>query len=108
MKYTGSIYHAEGDNMISYYLSCTANATIRLTPLVLILTLTGTCRMPILLIIGAVRPPHTTVVKITMDRVVDTYMSRCSPGMFSDCHYNTNRGDIYIYMYRERERENEE
>jgi hypothetical protein len=47
--------------------------------------------MPILLIIGAVRPPHTTVVNITMDSVVDTYMSRCSPGIFKDCRGNVNR-----------------
>ena len=58
---------------------------------IVLLTITGTCRMPILLIIGAVRPPHTTVVNITMDSVVDTYMSRCSPGIFKDCRGNVNR-----------------
>lgn len=45
---------------------------------------TGSCLIPILLIIGAVSPPHTTVVKMTRDSVVDTYISRCSPGMFND------------------------
>ena len=49
--------------------------------------LAGVPRIPILLIIGAVRPPHTIVVNITIERVVETYISLCSPGIFSDCKY---------------------
>jgi hypothetical protein len=41
-------------------------------------------RIPILFIMGAVSPPHTTVVNITMERVVLTYISLCSPGIFKD------------------------
>ena len=61
--------------------------------------------MPILLIIGAVRPPHTTVVNITMDSVVDTYMSRCSPGIFKDCHGNMNRKEGKKVGRKERRKE---
>ena len=41
-------------------------------------------RMPMRLRMGSVRPPQTTVVKITIPRVVDTYTSLCSPGRFCD------------------------
>ena len=58
---------------------------------VLVPALAGDCRMPILLIIGAVSPPHTTVVNMTIERVVETYMSRCSPGMFNDCNEEKKR-----------------
>lgn len=33
---------------------------------------------------GSVNPPHTIVVNITIDNVVDTYKSVLSPGMFCD------------------------
>ena len=62
---------------------------------------TGSCLIPILLIIGAVSPPHTTVVKITRDSVVDTYISRCSPGMFNDYIENKrqSRGQLSTEVY---------
>jgi catabolite regulation protein CreA len=40
--------------------------------------------MPVLVKIGSVKPPNTTVVKTTIDNVVDMYISRLAEGMLSD------------------------